>query len=286
MRLWSFDRLGAIASVGFNIHQDGSKFVSAVLGFLLMNDEQLGFDPTIIKIKDKGTETRYVDIQRGNCTERLVLDRVITCAHCVVGRATTCWKAYRDGNKSGPPLVIKDSWQYLKLGEEGKLLREAAESGVVNVARYYHHETVRVGKEDDTVFGNVRQGLDVTKATKIKGGPMQPVRSLSQKDQGLDVTKATKIKGGPMQPVRSLSQKDQGSTAIAGQKRASGDTDALMPLPKRARPEAHEDRVHRRVIVQDYGRPIYMASSPTMLLKALEHCIAGYESLHTEAEML
>jgi hypothetical protein len=260
MRLWSFDRLGAIASVGFNINQDGSKFVSAVLGFLLMNDEQLGFDPTIIKIKDKGTETRYVDIQRGNCTERLVLDRVITCAHCVVGRATTCWKAYRDGNKSGPPLVIKDSWQYLKLGEEGKLLREAAESGVVNVARYYHHETVRVGKEDDTVFGNVRQGLDVTKATKIKGGPMQPVRSLSQKDQG--------------------------STAIAGQKRASGDTDALMPLPKRARPEAHEDRVHRRVIVQDYGRPIYMASSPTMLLKALEHCIAGYESLHTEAEML
>ena len=34
MRLWEFDRLGAVASMPFDINQDGLRFVSAVLGFL------------------------------------------------------------------------------------------------------------------------------------------------------------------------------------------------------------------------------------------------------------
>jgi hypothetical protein len=45
MRLWEFDRLGGIASTRFDINQEGLQFVSAVLGFLWMNEEQLGFDP-------------------------------------------------------------------------------------------------------------------------------------------------------------------------------------------------------------------------------------------------
>jgi hypothetical protein len=44
MRLWEFDRVGAIASSPFNINEDGRQFVSAMLGFLLMNDAQLGYD--------------------------------------------------------------------------------------------------------------------------------------------------------------------------------------------------------------------------------------------------
>ena len=36
---------------------------------------------------------------------------------------------------------------------------------VVNVARYYHHETARVAGEDDGICKNVRKGLDITKAT-------------------------------------------------------------------------------------------------------------------------
>ena len=40
------------------------------------------------------------------------------------------------------------------------------------------------------------------------------------------------------------------------------------------------------VIVRDYGKPIYKASSRVSLLSALEGCIDGYESLHTRAGML
>jgi hypothetical protein len=43
---------------------------------------------------------------------------------------------------------MKDSWQYVEREEEGEMLREATDDGVVNVARYYHHETVRVHGRD------------------------------------------------------------------------------------------------------------------------------------------
>jgi hypothetical protein len=66
MRLWIFDRLGAIASEQFDINEDGLQFVSVMLGFLWMNEEQLGFDPTIITVGDK----RYIEIERENGKER------------------------------------------------------------------------------------------------------------------------------------------------------------------------------------------------------------------------
>jgi hypothetical protein len=267
MRLWNFDRLGGIASEQFDINEDGLQFVSAILGFLWMNKEQLGFDPTIITAGGK----RYIEIERNNRTERLVLDKVIKRVPCVAGRATTCWKAYREGDESRAPLVIKDSWQYPERSEEGELLRESTEKDVVNVARYYYHGTVRVSDQDDTVRGNVRRGLDVTKATNyITESSMQP----------------------PSRTVRSLSRKGR-SSSTARRKRSSSCTNAPLPPSKRTCSSspvkggrATVDRVHRRVIVRDYGKPIYMASSKTSLLAAMEGCIAGYESLYTLAGML
>ena len=39
---------------------------------------------------------------------------------------------------------------------------------MVNVARYYHHEIVRVGGQEDDICNNVRMGLDITMATNYK----------------------------------------------------------------------------------------------------------------------
>ncbi|OTB20509.1 hypothetical protein K445DRAFT_7288 [Daldinia sp. EC12] len=160
MRIWEFDRLGGIASEQFDVNEDGLQFVSTVLGFHWMTEEQLGFDPTI-STEENGR--RVVTIHRNGRPERLVIDRLIKRAPCIVGRATTCWKAYREGNPQ-TPLVIKDSWQYTERDEEGELLKEATEKGVVNVARYYHHETVFVGNKPDDIRGNVRGGLAITEA--------------------------------------------------------------------------------------------------------------------------
>lgn len=55
--------------------------MSAMLGFLWMSEEQLGFDPTIIIVRDK----RYIEIKRENRKERLVIDRLIKRVPCVAG---------------------------------------------------------------------------------------------------------------------------------------------------------------------------------------------------------
>jgi hypothetical protein len=47
MRIWAFDRLGGVASERFDINKDRLLFVSTILGFLWMSEEQCGFDPTI-----------------------------------------------------------------------------------------------------------------------------------------------------------------------------------------------------------------------------------------------
>ncbi|KAL5903025.1 hypothetical protein ACKVV7_011466, partial [Pyricularia oryzae] len=43
--------------------------------------------------------------------------------------------------------------------------------------------------------------------------------------------------------------------------------------------DALSNRVHRRVILRDYGNPVYKARSRSALLAALEGCIQGHESL-------
>ncbi|KID81451.1 serine/threonine-protein kinase Sgk2 [Metarhizium guizhouense ARSEF 977] len=258
MRVWEFDRLGGIASEQFDINkkEGGLQFVATILGFLRMNEEMLGFDPTIVTAGGQ----KYIEIERNGQSERLILDEVMNRAPCIAGRATTCWKAHR---KDDPhtPLVIKDSWQYTDRDEEGDLVQEATEKGAINVARYYHHETVRVRRTDDDIRNNVRKGLDVTKATNYRSGRTMLPSSVS-----------------------SISRRGRSSSSM---KRPSSETDIALPPSKRpcsASPTKTSvqppNRVHRRVILRDYGKPIYKASSRVALLAALEGCIEGHESLY------
>jgi hypothetical protein len=250
MRLWQFDRLGGIASTQFDVNREGLQFVSAVLGFLQLNEEQLGFDPTFITADG----TRYIEIERNNRRERLIIEKVMKRAPCIAGRATTCWKAHRDGDDSRKPLVIKDSWQFPEREEEGGLLREATDKGVANVARYYYHETVRVEDQDDDIRGNVRRRPGHNETDKLQAGKLDAVSKHGKR--------SSSCTGAPLPPTKRTcsSSPTKGGRVTA-------------------------NRVHRRVIVRDYGKAIYKASSRTSLLAALEGCIEGYESLHTRAGM-
>ena len=111
-----------------------------------MNEVELGFDPTITT-KDG---QRCITIERNGQPERLIIDKLMKRAPCIAGRATTCWKAHREEDPE-TPFVIKDSWQFMEREEEGALLQEAIEEGVVNVARYYYYEIVSVQGEVDEI---------------------------------------------------------------------------------------------------------------------------------------
>ncbi|KAK8036865.1 hypothetical protein PG994_015362 [Apiospora phragmitis] len=259
MRVWVFDRLGGIASEHFDINKDGQQFVSTLLCFLWMDEEQLGFDPSIKTVDGQ----RFIEIERDGFTERIIIDGVMQRARCIAGRATTCWKAHCEGNPQ-KPLVIKDSWQYTERPEEGELVCEATVKGVVNVARYYHHETVQVLGMDDDIRRNVRKDLDITKAENYGQRRSAPVHM-----SGTVISR-------------------EGRSITAGVKRSSSQTGSSLPPSKRSCStspikidrNALPNRIHRRLIVSDYGKPIYEASSPAALLGALEGCIDGHESLH------
>ncbi|ORY58515.1 uncharacterized protein BCR38DRAFT_527535 [Pseudomassariella vexata] len=260
MRIWEFDRLVGIASEQFDINQDGPQFVFTILGFLWMTEEELGFDPTIITKAGQ----RYVHIQRNGQTERIVIEKIMKRAPCVAGRATTCWKAYRDGHPE-VPLVIKDSWQYTERDEEGELLKEATDKDVVNLARYYHHETVYVRGAVDNIRDNIRGGLNITEATNYR-----PERSVLPTNESAVSTPRISRSG------------------YGGTKRSSSQTGASLPPAKRccsASPTKAgynplQNRVHRRLILRDYGTPIYEARSRTALFAAFEGSIKGHQSLH------
>ncbi|TWU76972.1 hypothetical protein ED733_007337 [Metarhizium rileyi] len=262
IRVWEFDRLGGIASQQFDINKEegGLQFVTIILGFLLMNEEMLGFDPTIITTNGQ----KHIKIERNGQIECLIIEEVMKHAPCIAGRATTCWKAYR---KDDPrtPLVIKDSWQYTDRDEEGELLQEATKKGVINVARYYYHETVCVRGGKDDVRSGVRQALDVTKAENYQ--PSRLMQPLGMR-------------------VPSVSRK--GCSSGGGLKRPSSDLGvALSPTkrtcstsPTKLGMDALSNRIHRRVVLRDYGKSVYKASSQVALLAAMERCIQGHESLY------
>ena len=149
------------------------------------------------------------------------------------------------------------------LGHRTTILTDARDltttKGIIRVARYYYHETVLVRNADDDVQGNVRKGLDITKAANY------------QEDRSrLPSTSAT----GSSPVSRSHN--------IAGTKRSS---DCFASLTK-AGSGMLPNRVHRRVILSDYRIPIYKAGSRQALLGALADCIEGHESLRQRAGLL
>ncbi|KAI6257061.1 hypothetical protein MCOR27_000050 [Pyricularia oryzae] len=257
MRLWEFDRLGGIASEKFDINEDGLQFITTILGFLWMSEEDLGFDPTIVKAEDlgfdpttvKAEDQRFIIIDRNGRTERLVIDELMARAPCIAGRATTCWRAHPEGDPQ-KQLVIKDSWQYTEREEKGDLLQEATAKGVVNVARHYHHYTVQIHGMDDDIRNNVRKGLEITTATNYR--PDQRSKLL------------------PNTIVPGTSRRGRTSSGTASKRSCSASPANVDTLT---------NRVHRRVILRDYGKPIYKASSRSALLAAVEGCIEGHESL-------
>ncbi|KAG5934139.1 hypothetical protein E4U60_004056 [Claviceps pazoutovae] len=270
MRVWLFDRLGDVASEQININTEPLQFVKVILGFLWMSEEDLGFDSSIkrpdLTVKGADGKKQYIEMeQQGGSKKCIILDQAMSRKPCIIGRATTCWKAHvKDDPKT--ILVVKDSWQEVKCDEEEDMLSLATREDVVNVARHYHHETVQIRGMNDDVHTCVRRGL--AKATASNSS-----QSNSQ-SSGRAPSERLRKRGTSTNP--SMSASETGSVLHPRKKICSSwPTDADTKPPTELR-----NRVHRRVIVQDYGRPIYKASSRQALLACLEGCIKGHQSLY------
>ncbi|EJT68570.1 hypothetical protein GGTG_13856 [Gaeumannomyces tritici R3-111a-1] len=91
----------------------------------------------------------------------------------------------------------------------------------------------------------------------------------------------------PSKIASGASRRGRSNSSAAGKKRSSSQIGAPLPPTKRscstspteAGNDALSNRVHRRVVLRDYGKPIYKASSRSALLAAFEGSIEGHESL-------
>ena len=260
MRLWHFDRLGNSASQSFNLNEDGYQFVYVMLGYFVMDNEQLGLDPTIGRLD--GNE--FIEIVRNRQSERLILTKVLRRQAVIVGRATTCWRAYREGDVTKQPLILKDSWEYVERPEEGKLIKEATETGVKHIARYYHHETVQIGGKDDDVLTNVRRDrMKTCGRTSFR-------QRQSDKPYVSDPDASGKILAGRLESQSSSRKRSSSSiknpspTKRSRSSQQSKDEDVTL-----------HNRIHRRVVTRDSGKPIENASSLVSLLNGLIGAING-----------
>ncbi|EEH16178.1 serine/threonine protein kinase [Paracoccidioides brasiliensis Pb03] len=123
---------------------------------------------------------------------------------------------------------------------------------------------------------------------------------LLQEAMGLCIPISQDEKGGGFKATVQCSRSQRGQksrSSTAGQKRSSDcvDTAFLPPPSKRTQSSSPSksagcstpfNQVHRRIVIRDYGKPIYESSSKATLLTGLAGCIEGYISLHDEAGLI
>jgi hypothetical protein len=177
MRLWQFDRSGAIGSELLDIKETKEnlfKFLNLILLFLTSNKRVLGFDSTFTESYGQNcTDTPQslkVQINAKSNPQDLVIDRPnspLFRASGICGRGTTCWRAHLLGDVN-QEFVIKDSWQPLDRKAEGDMLCEVTEKNVPHMVRYHHHEDVEVANQRVDIESHVRAGINFNSGTAFQ----------------------------------------------------------------------------------------------------------------------
>lgn len=170
MELWVFDRSGPYSSGEFDIHEEPEKFIRAIAGYAMMDDEELGLD-TFIKLDDTGRIITISTDATGN-ENRMQLDEApFVKQRAVVCRGTTC---FRSGDQAN---VVKFSWTSDKRPPEADHLRLALENGVEGIAKL-------IGYQSITSISELRSGLTFPSPHKFRVGTASTSTSFSQTQLG------------------------------------------------------------------------------------------------------
>ena len=156
MELWVFDRSGPYSSGEFNIHEEPEKFIQAITGYALMDDEELGLD-TFTEMHNEG---RFITISNDAAEKenRIQLDKApFVKQRAVVCRGTTCFRS------SDQSSVVKFSWTSDKRPPEADHLRLARDKGVEGIAKL-------VGYQRITSISELRSGLTFPSPHPFRGG--------------------------------------------------------------------------------------------------------------------
>jgi hypothetical protein len=105
MQLWVFDRSGPYCGTEFDIHEEPERFMQAVVGYSMMDDQELGLD-TFIQSRDN---QRFIQVRdQAGILQELQLEQIpIAHQRAIICRGTNCFRAkhaeLRHGLRFGRP---------------------------------------------------------------------------------------------------------------------------------------------------------------------------------------
>lgn len=156
LELWVFDRSGAVSSDVFHVHDRYLRFLSVLVGYRLMTDEELGNGNSI---ETDGTGRTFITPKAaaspGPLEKLLLEDEAIVVPEAIVGEGTTCYRVKRP-RADRWEHVVKFKWRLASSRPEEELLSFVNEKKVVGVLHLDCHEEI-------TSTLKFRQGLQCGK---------------------------------------------------------------------------------------------------------------------------
>ncbi|KAI9782551.1 MAG: hypothetical protein M1816_001848 [Peltula sp. TS41687] len=286
MELWVFDRSGPYSSGKFDIHKEPEKFVRAIAGYVMMNNEELGLD-TFIE-RDEGNRFVSVPEDVSGKEKRIQLEQnPIVIQRLIVCRGTSCHRS-RDLKH-----VVKFSWTSGKRRPEADLLRLARQRGVKGVVQLVGHHTI-------TSITEMRKGLTFNNPYSFRKATPSAASSFSQAQQsasqsftqlrGLSIMegpqkrKSVDVGGRLSKRSRSNSQKSsfskQESQVIYGVEEAQ----TTSSFAENDGP--FDNRILRCLVISPAGWAISKFNMITELLEALRDAIRAHRSLYVDGHIL
>ncbi|KZV71162.1 hypothetical protein PENSPDRAFT_650916 [Peniophora sp. CONT] len=307
LQVWHVDRSGAIAPKQFDIHKRPDLLIQTVVALLVKPPKDMGWDPTMLMYPPVGPGTAThvkpcpsyeIPVPQGHSNEaaveafyhqrwlvsvssedsprakptEFVLFRVIswTDSEVIRGRATRVWHAWLKADYDNikdmydrPTYVFKDCWRDERRGLEGHFYKKAqagTEDGrIPGVASMLLYGAVKIGKEvDSTNF--VRGEFELP-------DELLPIYLRERTTNYHENTQPdTRV-------IPTTIREEQAARQWAAQWLDGETLSKSPPIPQ-------YNRVHSRLVMRDYGIPIYRFTSLTELLGAFRDAIAGHRALH------
>lgn len=145
MELWIFDHSGPYSSGSFNIHEEPDKFIQAIIGYAMMDDEEFGLDTFI----NRDQADPFITIEKDMTENKKVIkleQNPFFSQVAVVCRGTNCWRSCDED------IVVKFSWTSARRLPEAEHLKKASKERVEGIAQL-------VGYQQITSIEDLRQGL-------------------------------------------------------------------------------------------------------------------------------
>ena len=293
MELWVFDRSGPYSSGEFDIHDEPEKFIRAIVGYAMMNDEDLGLD-TFAELNDK---SRFITISTGTTEKEktMQLDEApFVKQRAVVCRGTTCFRS------SDQSTVVKFSWTSDKRPPEVDHLRLAREKGVEGIARF-------IGYQRITSISELRSGLTFPSPHPFREGTASAMTSFSQTQrnqsfgpiQNLSISKTSskRKRPGDEHDSQKRSRSDSQKSKLSQQYEASQKSGEPAVSLYECDDGKYSNRVFGCLAIAPAGRALSeftqrpestksVSSAIKELLSALRDAIKAHRSLYLKGNIL